>query len=113
MHVIFHEFLLHREEVVANAAFEFMNRVLCLHLSQTVSGRHYQLAFLRMKEGSRKPVELPDSFPGSDHLWNLFKYVLEERRLLALEYVILVIQRDLEYFLKHTGCREVGVSDPG
>ena len=26
MHVIFHKFLLHHEEVVANAAFEFMNR---------------------------------------------------------------------------------------
>ena len=87
--------------------------MLCLHLSQTVSGRLYQLAFLRRKEDCRKAEKLPDSFPGSDHFWNLFKYVLEERRLLALEYVILVIQRDLEYFLKHTGCREVGVSDPG
>ena len=87
--------------------------MLCLHLSQTVRGRNYQLAFLRRKEDCRKPKELPDSFPGSDDFWNLFKYVLEERKLLALEYVILVIQRDLEYFLKHTGCREVGVSDPG
>ena len=53
------------------------------------------------------PGELPDGFPGSDDFWNLFKHVVQGRRLLALEYVILVIQRDLEYFLKHTGCREI------
>ena len=52
------------------------------------------------------PGDLPDGFPGSDDFWNLFKHVVQGRRLLALEYVILVIQRDLEYFLKHTGCRK-------
>ena len=109
MHTIFLDYLCDPSAppVVSNAAFEFLNRVLCLHLTQTVRGRHYQLAFLRRKQDFKKPAELPDGFPGSDDFWNLFKHVVEGRRLLALEYVVLVIQRDLEYFLKHTGCREI------
>ena len=72
MHAIFLDYLCDPSAppVVSNAAFEFLNRVLCLHLTQTVRGRHYQLAFLRRKQDFKKPGELPDGFPGSGRQFN-------------------------------------------